>query len=60
MFIRKAFWLISFAQALSTLNAGFWDKGSSDATSDASESQPGGKVEYGVDMVRREYIVCVW
>jgi hypothetical protein len=54
MLIRKSLWLISLAQFLITIRAGFWDK-DSEVGSDESQTAPIGKAEYGVDMVRPEY-----
>ena len=53
MFARKASWLISFAQIIIAVNAGFWDN--SDTGSNENQTPPSGNVEYGVDMVRFEF-----
>ena len=54
MFARKASWLISFAQIIIAVNAGFWDN--SDTGSNENQTPPSGNVEYGVDMVRFEFL----
>jgi hypothetical protein len=56
MLLRKVFWLTSIAQFFVAINAGFFDKGSD---ADESQTPPNGKIEYGVDMVRRQYILLI-
>jgi hypothetical protein len=58
MFIRRALWLLSFAQIYVGIDAGFWDSGN-EVGSDESQPPPSGKVEYGVDMVRYEWMRCI-